>query len=61
VQGWVGKEALAVGFYAAMAAQTFAECIELATNHDGDSDLTASIAGQRWGRGSGSRGEPGTS
>ena len=49
MQGWVGKEALAVGFYAAMAAQTFAECIELAANHDGDSDSTASIARQLWG------------
>jgi ADP-ribosylglycohydrolase len=48
-QGWVGEEALAVGLYAAMAASSFTECIELAANHDGDSDSTASIAGQLWG------------
>jgi ADP-ribosylglycohydrolase len=45
----VGEEALAVGLYAAMSASSFAECIELAANHDGDSDSTASIAGQLWG------------
>lgn len=48
-EGWVGEEALAVGLYAAMVAKSFAECIELAANHDGDSDSTASIAGQLWG------------
>jgi ADP-ribosylglycohydrolase len=32
-----------------MTAGSFAECIELAANHDGDSDSTASIAGQLWG------------
>ncbi len=47
-EGWVGEEALAIGLYAAMVAKTFAECIELAANHDGDSDSTASIAGQLW-------------
>jgi ADP-ribosylglycohydrolase/protein-tyrosine phosphatase len=48
-EGWVGEEALAVGLYCALTAQSFAECIELAANHDGDSDSTASIAGQLWG------------
>jgi ADP-ribosylglycohydrolase len=48
-QGWVGEEALAIGLYAAMVATTFEACIELAANHDGDSDSTASIAGQLWG------------
>jgi ADP-ribosylglycohydrolase len=48
-EGWVGEEALAIGLYAAMVTKTFAECIELAANHDGDSDSTASIAGQLWG------------
>jgi len=47
-QGWVGEEALAIGLYAAMTATAFEECIELAANHDGDSDSTASIAGQLW-------------
>jgi ADP-ribosylglycohydrolase len=48
-EGWVGEEALAIGLYAAMVSKSFAECIELAANHDGDSDSTASIAGQLWG------------
>jgi len=48
-EGWVGEEALSVGLYAAVVARSFAECIELAANHDGDSDSTASIAGQLWG------------
>lgn len=48
-EGWVGEEALAVGLYAAMVSKSFDECIELAANHDGDSDSTASIAGQLWG------------
>jgi ADP-ribosylglycohydrolase len=45
-EGWIGEEALAVGLTCAMTARSFAECIELAANHDGDSDSTASIAGQ---------------
>ena len=48
-EGWVGEEALAIGLYAAMVSKAFHECIELAANHDGDSDSTASIAGQLWG------------
>ena len=43
------EEALAIGLYAAMVANSFEACIELAANHDGDSDSTASIAGQLWG------------
>jgi len=45
-EGWVGEEALAIGLYSALTAGSFAECVELAANHDGDSDSTASIAGQ---------------
>jgi ADP-ribosyl-[dinitrogen reductase] hydrolase len=48
-QGWVGDEALAVGLHAAATAGSFAEAIERAANHDGDSDSTASIAGQLYG------------
>jgi ADP-ribosylglycohydrolase len=48
-EGWVGEEAIAIGLYAARVSRSFAECIELAANHDGDSDSTASIAGQLWG------------
>ena len=47
--GWVGDEALAVGLHAAATARSFAEAIEVAANHDGDSDSTASIAGQLYG------------
>ena len=48
-QGWVGDEALAVGLHAAVTASSFSEAIEVAANHDGDSDSTASIAGQLYG------------
>ena len=47
--GWVGEEALAIGLYAALCAGSFGEAIRIATNHSGDSDSTASIAGQLWG------------
>jgi ADP-ribosylglycohydrolase/protein-tyrosine phosphatase len=47
--GWVGEEALAIGLYAALCAGSFVEAIRIATNHSGDSDSTASIAGQLWG------------
>ena len=47
--GWIWEEALAVGLYCAIVAGSFAECVELAANHDGDSDSTASVAGQLWG------------
>jgi ADP-ribosylglycohydrolase len=49
LRSWVGEEALAIGVYCAVVASSFAECIELAANHDGDSDSTASIAGQLYG------------
>jgi ADP-ribosylglycohydrolase/protein-tyrosine phosphatase len=48
-QGWVGDEALAVGLHAAATASSFSDAIEVASNHDGDSDSTASIAGQLYG------------
>jgi ADP-ribosylglycohydrolase len=48
-QGWVGDEALAIGLHAAATAASFSEAIEVASNHDGDSDSTASIAGQLYG------------
>jgi len=47
--GWVGDEALAVGLHAAATAESFSGAIEVASNHDGDSDSTASIAGQLFG------------
>lgn len=48
-EGWVGEEALAIGVYAALKAESFMDAIIIAANHDGDSDSTASIAGQIWG------------
>jgi len=57
-EGWVGDEALAIGLYAALAARNFREAIRIAANHDGDSDSTASIAGQIWGAFHGLAGMP---
>jgi len=48
-EGWVGEEALAIGVYAALRASSFEEALIIAANHDGDSDSTASIAGQIYG------------
>ncbi|GEM_PF-93607 len=48
-QGWVGDEALAIAMYAFLSARSYTDAIGRATNHDGDSDSTASIAGQLWG------------
>lgn len=47
--GWVGEEALAIGLYAALVGGSFAETLAIAANHSGDSDSTASIAGQIYG------------
>ncbi len=43
--GWVAEEALAIGVYAALVAETFAAGVLLAVNHGGDSDSTGAIAG----------------
>jgi ADP-ribosylglycohydrolase len=56
--GWVGEEALAIGLYAVLSAKSFVEAIAIATNHSGDSDSTASIAGQIWGAAYGLEGMP---
>ena len=45
-EGWVGEEALAIGLYSARVASDFREAVRIASNHGGDSDSTASIAGQ---------------
>jgi ADP-ribosylglycohydrolase/protein-tyrosine phosphatase len=47
--GWVGEEALAIALYAILTAGSYVDAIRTASNHDGDSDSTASIAGQFWG------------
>ncbi len=48
-QGWVGEEALAIALYATLVGDNFEKAIVIAANHDGDSDSTASIAGQLYG------------
>ena len=48
-EGWVAEEALAVGLFAALRGRSFPEVLRIAANHDGDSDSTASIAGQLYG------------
>jgi ADP-ribosylglycohydrolase len=45
-EGWTGDEALAIGVYAACATDNFKDAVRSAANHAGDSDSTASIAGQ---------------
>ena len=47
--GWCGEDAVAIGLYAALVAHSFPEVLSIAANHDGDSDSTASIAGQLYG------------
>jgi ADP-ribosyl-[dinitrogen reductase] hydrolase len=48
-EGWTGEEALAIAVYAVLRASSFQEAETTAANHDGDSDSTASIAGQLYG------------
>ena len=56
--GWVGEEALAIALYAVSSAECFIEAISIAANHSGDSDSTASMAGQLWGAADGLAGMP---
>lgn len=44
--GWIADEAVGVAFYCAMKSTSFSQCLELSTNHSGDSDSTASMAAQ---------------
>ncbi len=48
-QGWVGEQALAIAVYAASRSLSFQEVMVIAANHSGDSDSTASLAGQLFG------------
>ena len=57
-EGWVGEEALAIALFAAMRGGSFREALALGANHNGDSDSTASIAGQIWGAVHGTAGIP---
>jgi ADP-ribosyl-[dinitrogen reductase] hydrolase len=43
--GFVAQEALAIGLYAALAAESYDHGVLLAVNHGGNSDSTGSIAG----------------
>jgi ADP-ribosyl-[dinitrogen reductase] hydrolase len=56
--GWVAEEALAIALYAVLSANSFVEAISIGANHSGDSDTTASIAGQLWAAGNGLEGMP---
>lgn len=44
-QGWIAEEALAIGIYVTLVAESLEHGIVLSVNHDGDSDSTGSIAG----------------
>lgn len=44
--GWVGEECLSIGVVAAMMDADVATRMDVSANHGGDSDSTASIAGQ---------------
>ncbi|HJU10163.1 MAG TPA: ADP-ribosylglycohydrolase family protein, partial [Candidatus Binataceae bacterium] len=48
-EGWIAEEALAIGLHSALSANSFPDILRIAANHDGDSDSTASIAGQAYG------------
>jgi ADP-ribosylglycohydrolase len=47
--GWIAEEALAIGLFAALRGDSFANVLRIAVNHDGDSDSTGSVAGQLYG------------
>ena len=43
--GWVAEEALAIGLWCALAAESLEDGVITAVNHSGDSDSTGMIAG----------------
>jgi ADP-ribosyl-[dinitrogen reductase] hydrolase len=45
-EGWVGDEAFTVAFYCFAKANDFEDCLILSSNHNGDSDSTATLAAQ---------------
>jgi ADP-ribosyl-[dinitrogen reductase] hydrolase len=57
-QGWTGEEALGIALYSALVAKSFPDVFKIGANHDGDSDSTASIAGQLYGLFNGMSGLP---
>ncbi len=58
-EGWVAEEALAVGLYAALAAESYEHGVLLAVTHSGDSDSTGAIAGTLLGLALGEQAIPG--
>jgi ADP-ribosylglycohydrolase len=56
--GWIAEEALAIGVYAALKGNNYCEVIRIAANHSGDTDSTASVAGQLYGAWHGTDGIP---
>ena len=57
-EGWVGEEALGIGLLAIFRTDSFVDALRMAANHSGDSDSTASIAGQIHGAWKGLEGIP---
>jgi ADP-ribosylglycohydrolase len=57
-QGWIAEEALAIAIYCAFTAESFAEGVIRAVNHDGDSDSTGAITGHLLGALHGTRAIP---
>lgn len=45
-EGWVAEETLGIALYSFYHANNFEECLYISTNHNGDSDSTASVACQ---------------
>ena len=43
--GWVAEEALGIALYCSLVADDFRQGVLFAVNHSGDSDSTATIAG----------------
>ena len=57
-EGWFGDEALAIGLYSVLVTSEFEDAVRVASNHGGDSDSTASMAGQIHGAWKGLAGIP---
>lgn len=44
-EGWIAEEALSIAVYCALKETDFVKALQLAVNHDGDSDSTGAICG----------------
>lgn len=56
--GWIAEEALSIGLWCALMAETFEQGVLWAVNHSGDSDSTGLIAGHLLGMQFGGEGIP---